>query len=142
MGAEQAVPMAGGPHPPTGLIGLLLISPGDRGRYGLRDSDRWNVMPTGPGTFALKDFAHSLGKIRVAQWDGNLDLLGSKDWLKSLTTPHKVYDFPWGMHDYNNASDHFLKLLQDSIKWILSPETNVGGKNKPMAEISNLCPFI
>ena len=126
MGAEQAVPMAGGSHPPTGLVGLLLISPGDRGRYGLRDSDRWNVTPTGPGTFALKDFALNLNEVRVAQWDGKLDLLGSKEWLTSLTGPHKGFDFPWGMHDYNGASDQFLSLLKDSVKWILSPEPNVG----------------
>jgi len=125
MGAEQAVPMAGGPHPPTGLVGLLLISPGNRGRYGLRESDRWDVPPTGLGTFALKDFAHDLNQVRVAQWDGNLDPLSSKDWLKSLTAPHKAYDFPWGMHDYNNSSDQFLKLLQESVQWILSPEKQV-----------------
>ncbi len=120
MGAELAVPAAGGPHPPTGLVGLLLISPGDRGRYGLRDADRWDVSPTGPGTFGLKDFAHNLGKLHVAQWDGNLDLLGSKDWLSFLTAPHKAYDFSWGMHDYDGASDHFLSLLKDSLQWVLS----------------------
>jgi phosphatidylglycerol lysyltransferase len=133
MGAEQAVPAAGGPHPPIGLEGLLLISPGDRGRYGLREADRYDVTPTGPGTFALQDFAHSLNKLRVVQWDGNLDLLGSKTWLESLTAPHKAYDFPWGMHDYNGASDQFLKLLKESITWLLSsdePGTKIQSKNK------------
>ena len=33
-GAEQAVAIGGGPHPPTGLVGLLLISPGSWGGYG------------------------------------------------------------------------------------------------------------
>ena len=32
MGAEQAVPAAAGPHPPSGLAGLLLLSPGKRGQ--------------------------------------------------------------------------------------------------------------
>ncbi|HEV3271820.1 MAG TPA: AcvB/VirJ family lysyl-phosphatidylglycerol hydrolase [Candidatus Methylacidiphilales bacterium] len=122
MGAEQAVPAAGGPHPPAGLVGLLLISPGDRGRYGLRDADRWSVAPTGPGTFGLRDFAHSLDKVRVAQWNANLDLLGSKNWLSSLTATYKAYDFPWGLHDYNGASDSFLKLLKESLTWLLLPD--------------------
>jgi hypothetical protein len=121
MGAEQAVPAAGGPHPPAGLAGLLLISPGDRGRYGLRVADRFDVTPTGPGTFALLDFAHSLDKVRVVQWDANLDLLGSKNWLASLTATHMAYDYSWGTHDYNGASDEFLKLLKESITWILQP---------------------
>ena len=122
MGAEQAVPAAGGPHPPAGLVGLLLISPGNRGRYGLRFADRCDVTPTGPGTFALQDFVHSLDKVRVVQWDGNLDLLDSKTWLDSLTGTHKAYDFPWGLHDYNGASDQFLKLLKESLTWVLSPD--------------------
>jgi phosphatidylglycerol lysyltransferase len=121
MGAEQAVAAAGGPHPPAGLVGLLLISPGDRGRYGLRFPDRCDVSPTGPGTFALLDFAHNLDKTRVAQWNGNLDLMGSKTWLDSLTAPHKAYGFPWGLHDYNGASDDFLKQLEESITWVLLP---------------------
>jgi hypothetical protein len=123
MGAEQAVAAAGGPQPPAGLVGLLLISPGDRGRYGLRVADRYDVPPTGPGTFGLKDFARSLGTLRVAQWNGDLDLLGSKDWLSYLTAPHKGYDYPWGMHDYSGASDQFLAMLKDSLAWVLSPKT-------------------
>jgi hypothetical protein len=128
MGAEQAVPAAGGPHPPAGLTGLLLISPGNRGRYGLRVPDRWDVPPTGPGTFALEDFSHRLDGLRVAQWDGNLDLLDSKTWLASLTATHKEFDFPYGLHDYNGASDDFLTALKQSIAWILSPSASQTGK--------------
>jgi hypothetical protein len=120
MGAEQAVAAAGGPHRPAGLVGLLLISPGNRGRYGLRDADRWDVPPTGKGTFALKDFANQLNGLRVAQWDANMDLLGSKDWLDSVTAVHKAYGFP-SLHDYNGASDDFLAALKQSILWILRP---------------------
>jgi hypothetical protein len=123
MGAEQAVPAAGGPNPPAGLKGLLLISPGDRGRYGLRVADRFNVQPTGPGTFALAFFGHNLNNYRVAQWNGNLDLLGSKAWLDTLTATHKAYGFPWGLHDYDGASDKFLKLLNESVEWILTTPT-------------------
>jgi len=127
MGAEQAVPAAGGPHPPTGLVGLLLISPGSRGRYGVREADRWNVPPTGNGTFAMEDFAHRLNGLRVVQWDGNLDLLGSKTWLSSLTATHKVFGFP-ALHDYNGASDDFLTRLKQSVTWILSPPSTEAGQ--------------
>jgi hypothetical protein len=121
MGAEQAVPAAGGPHPPQGLTGLLIISPGPRGRYGLRGADRWDVPPTGPGTFALADFSHQLGTVRVIQWDGKWDITGSESWLDSLTAPHKVFDYSYGVHDYGGASDTFLASLKQSLTWILSP---------------------
>jgi len=121
MGAEQVVPAAGGPHPPTGLAGLLLLSPGESGRYGFRLTDGLNLSPTGAGTFALQDFAHSLDNVRVAQWDGTIDLPGSKKWLSSLTAPHKAYEFAYSTHYYNGFSDDFLKLLRESIAWVLSP---------------------
>jgi phosphatidylglycerol lysyltransferase len=127
MGAEQAVPAAGGPHPPAGVVGLLLISPGDRGRYGLRTADRWDITPTGAGTFGLVDYAKKLGRLRIAQWNGNLDLMGSKEWLTTLTAPHQKFDFSYGLHDYNGASDAFLALLRKSIEWILSPNANPQG---------------
>lgn len=120
MGAAQAVPVAGGPHPPPGLVGLLLVSPESRGRYGLHDSDRMNILPTGNGTFALQDFANNLGHLRVAQWSANLDVIGSTAWLQALAAPHKEFDFPLAMHDYNGASDAFLAALKDSLDWILS----------------------
>ena len=121
MGAEQAVPAAGGPHPPAGLAGLLLLSPGTRGRYGLRAIDGLNIAPTGPGTFGLEDFAHSLNDIRVAQWNGSVDLPGSRKWLFSLTAPHKAYEFAYSTHYYHGFSDDFLKLLGKSLSWVLSP---------------------
>ncbi len=121
MGAVQAVAAGGGPNPPPGLAGLLVISPGSRGRYGLREADRWNITPTGSGTFALSDFAATLGHVRIAQWDGRLDLLGSSAWLDSLTAPHRAFSYTFGLHDYNGASDDFLLALRQSIEWILSP---------------------
>jgi hypothetical protein len=121
MGAEQAIAAAGGPHRPAGTVGLLLISPGNRGRYGLRGPDRCDVPPTGPGTFAMVDFAHKLDGLRVAQWDGNLDILDSTAWLSSLTATHKAFTFAYGVHDYDGASDKFLIALKLSLAWILFP---------------------
>jgi alpha-beta hydrolase superfamily lysophospholipase len=121
MGAVQGVAAAGGPVRIPGLAGLLLISPGDRGRYGLRVADRFDVTPTGTGTFALTDFDKNLDAYRIVQWNGNLDLMGSKTWLNSLSATHKAYDYPWGMHDYGGASEKFLKQLKESIEWMLMP---------------------
>jgi len=120
MGAVQAVAAAGGPHRPAGVTGLLIISPGDRGRYGLREADRWNVTPTGDGTFALADFATSLNGLRVAQWDGKLDLLSSTKWLDAMTATHRAFRFDYGLHDYDGASDAFLIELKKSVAWILA----------------------
>ena len=122
MGAEQVVPAAGGPHPPAGLAGLLLLSPGKRGRYGIRAIDGLNVAPTGPGTFAVEDFAHGLDNVRVAQWNGTIDLPGSKNWLSSLTAPHKAFLYPYSTHYYHGFSDDFLKLMKKSLTWVLSPD--------------------
>ena len=121
MGAVQAVAAgAQSAHRPKRLAGLLLISAGERGRYGLRTADRWEVPPTGPGTFALTEFDHQLDPLRVVQWTGELDPLDSTKWLKSVTTAYKVCAFPYGLHDFNNASDKFLKQLDQSIEWILT----------------------
>lgn len=63
MGAAQAIAVAGGPKPPPGLIGVLLVDPCSRGRYGLRPADQMNVLPTGPGTFGVDSFAGSMSGI-------------------------------------------------------------------------------
>ena len=120
MGADQVVAAAGGPKRPADVVGLLLISPSARGRYGLRAPDVWNVSPTGPGTFALTDFATDLTGLRVAQWNANLDLLDSDGWLKNLSTTHQAYTFSPAFHEYNGASDAFLKELKKTVGWILS----------------------
>ncbi len=119
MGAEQAVAAAGGPHPPPGIVGLLLLSPGDRGRYGLRTTDKLDVAPTGPGTFALADFAKSLGNIRVVEWSADWDPFCSNKWLSLLTAPHKQFNLPRAFHDYHQFDDDFMKDLMESVTWIM-----------------------
>lgn len=122
MGAVQAVAAgAQSAYRPKRLVGLLLISAAQRGRYGLRTADRWEVPPTGPGTFAVADFEHQLDPLRIVQWTGDLDPLDSTKWLNAVTAIHKVYSFPYGLHDFNGASDSFLKQLSESINWIIDP---------------------
>lgn len=120
MGAAQAIAVCGGPHPPKGVAGLLLVDPCSRGRYGLRIADQMNVLPTGPGTFAVKDFARTLGDIRVVQWHAERDNIDSRQWLASLTVPHEEFDFPRAGHDYVRGRKKFLVKLSVSVGWILN----------------------
>jgi pimeloyl-ACP methyl ester carboxylesterase len=122
MGAAQAIAAAGGPHPPEGLVGLLLIDPCSRGRYGLRLTDESNILPTGPGTFAVADFARTMGNLHVVQWHAALDQIDSRAWLQVLTAPHKEYDFEKTGHFYDNDRADFLNQFSDSIPWILTRE--------------------
>jgi phosphatidylglycerol lysyltransferase len=124
MGAAQAIAAAGGPHPPQGLAGLLLLDPCSRGRYGLRLSDQSDVLPTGPGTFSMEEFAQTMGKLHVVQWHATQDSIDSRAWLDSLTAPHREFDFAKTGHYYNNDRIDFLSQLVDSVPWILSPEPN------------------
>jgi phosphatidylglycerol lysyltransferase len=126
MGAAQAIAVAGGPHPPANLKGLLLIDPCLRGRYGLRISDQMNVLPTGAGTFSMDEFSRTMGKLRVVQWHADKDSIDSRAWLASLTAPHQEFDFPNAGHDYNNGRADFVRQFADSVGWILHPP-RVGG---------------
>ncbi len=121
MGAEQAVPVAAGPHPPAGMIGLLLVSPESRGRYGLRSSDQMDIPPTGPGTFAMTDFARAMGNLPIVQWHAALDFTDSTAWLKDVTAPHQLFVFPHALHNYNYGCVAFRRQLVTSVAWILNP---------------------
>jgi phosphatidylglycerol lysyltransferase len=121
MGAAQAIATGGGPHPPPGLVGLLLIDPCARGRYGLRLSDQADLLPTGPGTFGADDFSDAMGNMRVAQWHAALDSIDSRDWLASLISPHREFDFPGTGHYYSKGRAEFLQQLVASVHWVLTP---------------------
>jgi phosphatidylglycerol lysyltransferase len=119
MGAAQAIAVAGGPHPPPGLEGLLVASPLSRGRYGLRLSDKLNILPTGPGTFAVDGFAPSLRTLPIVQWHGADDTIDSRAWLKDLKDAHRECDLSDAGHDYDNASELFLHRFLGSVAWLL-----------------------
>jgi phosphatidylglycerol lysyltransferase len=124
MGAAQAVAVAGGPNPPSGMIGLLLMDPLGRGRYGLRTSDQMNVLPTGPGTFRVSDFAPELKNIRVVQWHAANDSIDSRTWLASLSVPYKEFDLPGAGHGYDVGRNAFLVQFVKSAEWILGSSPN------------------
>ncbi len=127
MGAAQAIAVAGGPHPPQGLVGLLLVDPCSRGRYGLRTSDQMNILPTGPGTFAVADFARTMGSIRVVQWHAADDSIDSRGWLDVLTAQHQAFIFPDNGHSYDNNREVFVREFVQSADWILDPNRRSSG---------------
>ncbi|MCE0523499.1 MAG: alpha/beta hydrolase [Methylacidiphilales bacterium] len=122
-GAEQSVAIAGGPHPPAGLVGLVLVSPGDAGGYGTHATDYLAMSIPASKRFELADFAPRLGNLRIAQWHAEFDLLDSRTWLAFLKAPHREYDFSNAIHDYRSACDEFLVRLSGSVDWILGKDS-------------------
>ena len=121
MGAAQAIAAAGGPHPAAGLIGVLLVDPRSRGRYGLRLLDKGDMLPTGAGTFSMDEFSRTMNGLRVVQWHATEDPIDSRTWLDTLTAAHKEFDFGQTGHYYNNDRADFLTQFADSVNWILKP---------------------
>jgi hypothetical protein len=103
------------------LIGLLAIDPLSRGRYGLRESDQMDMLPTGSGTFSVDSFSKTMNSLRVVQWHAANDSIDSRSWLDSLTAQHKEFNFPNTGHDYGTDRDDFIHRLLESAGWILSP---------------------
>ncbi|HEY8932262.1 MAG TPA: AcvB/VirJ family lysyl-phosphatidylglycerol hydrolase, partial [Rariglobus sp.] len=129
MGAEQALPAAADvPARPAGLRGLLLVAPGARGRYGLHTKDKLGFTPTGEGTFGLGDFAPQLHDLRLAQLHAGLDPLDSIKWYHGLKLDLRLWKYPRAFHDFDGASDDFLKLVDEALAWILSPPPRVEEK--------------
>ena len=125
MGAAQAIAVGGGPDRPTGLMGLLLISASSRGRYGVTVADRFDVLPTGLGTFAAEDFVTGVNGLRIAQWHGEGDTVDSTAWLADLQTLHREFDYPNGGHFFGGPDPDFLSKLISSVDWILKPPSNL-----------------
>ena len=133
MGAAQAIAGGGGPHPPKELVGLLLLDPCSRGRYGLRFSDRTDFLPTGPGTFSAAEFTKTMGRLHVVQWHAAQDSIDSRAWLHALTAPHKELDFGETGHYYDVDREKFLSEMVDCIPWILDTQNHAltaTGSNK------------
>ncbi|MGC4071679.1 MAG: alpha/beta fold hydrolase [Nibricoccus sp.] len=132
MGAEQAVAAAGAVQSrPPGLRGLLLVAPGERGRYGLRLRDRVGLAPSGDGTFGLADFAVPLKGLRLAQFHAKYDLLDTPEWAAGLDLDLKRFDLPRGFHDFEGAGPDFLKMVDEAVDWIVTPEAQKPAEAKP-----------
>ena len=120
-GAEQVVAVASnGAARPKNLDGLLLLSPGHRGRYGINMSDLMGVTPQGPDTFALVEMAPDLKGLRVYQIHGEHDPLDQTEWLDSLDVPHQLAVYPDGWHLFRGAPPDFLAMVSKGARWILN----------------------
>jgi phosphatidylglycerol lysyltransferase len=127
-GAEQAIAVAGGSHPPAGLVGLLLIAPGSTGGFGQYATNYLILNAPPDRIFHPVDFAPRFENLRVAQWHAEFDLLDSVAWLKLVPGPHREYDFRNAIHDYRDACDEFLTGLSGSVAWILGSSADPGGQ--------------
>lgn len=122
-GAEQSVPAAAywlENDPRKAPRGLLLVAPGERGRFGLMTQDRMGVKPTGPGTYGLLDYAEKLKPLRVAQFHPSLDLLDHTAWLDHVTTEHQMWVLGKAVHNFAGASPEFMAQLDDALVWLLA----------------------
>lgn len=128
MGAVQAV-AAGGDvewRSPR-LIGLVLMSMDQRGRYGLRLPEQIGIEPQGPNTFGVADFTSAMANLRVTQISAIADWMNNTDWLKTLKTPHRLYQLEHSNHDFNGVDAALQRDLLDGIAWVL----NLGQQSSP-----------
>lgn len=118
-GAEQAVAAVGSSRLQA-LVGLLLIAPAARGRYGMTESDLLGLEPEGPGSFALADFIDDLQGLGVAQFAAGLDPLDDTDWYpQPRPATYQIFELPRQLHDMGGAGDKFLNQLDQAMAWSL-----------------------
>ena len=99
--------------------GLLLVAPGERGRYGITLADLLGRTPRGPTSFALKELAPRLGTIPVAQIHGSLDPLDSTEWLQFLKGPHRLNTLSGFGHFFGDAGTDLRKTLVEDAEWLV-----------------------
>ncbi len=122
MGAVQAVAAAATKHRPAHLVGLMLLSADNRGRYGLRESDELGVTPEGPGTFGLSDFTTAVKDLRVAQFHGSADFMASTAWIQTLKSPHALYVKQGANHGFDGPEDDFQEWVLQGLNWVLGDD--------------------
>lgn len=121
-GAVNAVPAAAWKGRPKNLAGLLLMAADSRGRYGLRPSDELGITPTGQGTYALSEFTRQMAGLRVAQFHGTTDFMASTSWIRSLPTPHALYEVPGANHGFDGPAESFQEYLLQGVDWLLGDD--------------------
>ncbi len=122
MGAAQAV-AAAGTERHGNLKGLLLLSCGSRGRYGLRLKDELGIAPTGEGTFGLGDFNGRLDGLRIAQFQGGADFISSAAWIRTLDQDTALYELPGYNHGFDGPDPKFRQDLQRGLGWLLGDDS-------------------
>ena len=121
MGAVQAVAAcASADRRSPRLVGLVLMSMDQRGRYGLGLPEQIGFEPEGEGTFGVADFTAAVANLKVVQLSAVGDWMNNTDWIKTLKTAHRLYELEHSNHDFNGADDALQQTLLDGIKWILN----------------------
>ena len=135
MGAVQAIPAAAGKNRPPTLCGFLLLSPDSRGRFGLRPGDLVGITPKGKGTFSLTDYSAAVADLRVAQFYGTADFMGSTAWIRTLKSPSQLYEMAGANHGFDGPSESFKPILQLGVEWVL------GDDSATASNMEHLLPF-
>ncbi len=102
--------------------GLLLVAPGERGRYGITEADLIGMTPHGVGSFGLADLASSLGQIPIAQIHGTLDPLDSTKWFEGSgknQIHHRIIMIQGNGHFFGNADEFFQVEVCKAADWLL-----------------------
>jgi phosphatidylglycerol lysyltransferase len=92
-----------------------------RGRYGLRLPEQIGLEPDGEGTFGVADFTAAVASLRVVQMSATDDWMNNTDWIKTLKSPHRLYELEHSNHDFNGVDDALRADLLDGINWVLNP---------------------
>ncbi|MGA8477991.1 MAG: AcvB/VirJ family lysyl-phosphatidylglycerol hydrolase [Chthoniobacterales bacterium] len=121
MGAVQAVAAcAGADRRSPRLVGLVLMSMDQRGRYGLGLPEQIGLEPVGEGTFGVAEFTAAVANLNVVQLSAIGDWMNNTDWIKTLKTSHRLYELENSNHDFNGADNALRQALLEGIKWILN----------------------
>jgi phosphatidylglycerol lysyltransferase len=121
MGAVQAVAACGDvDRRSPRLVGVVLMSMDQRGRYGLRLPEQIGLEPQGQGTFGVADFTAVVANLRMAQMSAVGDWMNDTDWIKTLKTPHRLYELEHSNHDFNGVDAALQRDLLEGIKWVLN----------------------
>jgi phosphatidylglycerol lysyltransferase len=121
MGAVQAVAAcAGADRRAPRLVGLVLMSMDQRGRYGLGLPEQIGLEPEGDDTFGVAEFTAAVANLKVVQLSAVGDWMNNTDWIKALKTSHRLYQLENSDHDFNGADHALQQSLLDGIKWILN----------------------
>lgn len=140
MGAVEAAAAAAWPGRPKELAGVVMVSAGKRGRYGLRFADRMGLAPTGAGTFAMQDLTGGLEGLRVAQIQGGLDFISSTEWMESLLrsparpgpAASRLIRVEGANHGLNGPDEEGYRAVEEAVRWVLAGvgEGRDGERNK------------
>jgi hypothetical protein len=68
----------------------------------------------------VADFTAAVANLRVAQMSAVGDWMNNTDWIKTLKSPHRLYELEHSNHDFNGVDEALQTDLLDSITWILN----------------------